>query len=86
MYIFFARKHSKDKRYEKKIAKEKGFKSEMYVLTFPHKLFKCLLPKPKTLCTFMLLLLSQIHFFTNQPWACSLNKPTIQNLVKENAA
>ncbi len=43
---------------EKKIAKEKGFKSEMYVLVFLHKLFKCLMPKPKTLCTFLFLLLS----------------------------
>jgi hypothetical protein len=32
MYIFFAQKHPKDKRYEKKIAKEKGLESEMYVL------------------------------------------------------
>ncbi len=58
MYIFFAQKHSKDKRYEKKIAKEKGLKSEMYVLALLHKLFKCLVPKPKALCTFLLLLLS----------------------------
>jgi hypothetical protein len=49
MYIFFAQKHSKDKKYEKKIAKEKWLQSEMYVPTLPHKLFKCLLPKPKTL-------------------------------------
>jgi hypothetical protein len=86
MYIFFVQKHSKDKRYEKKIAKEKGLESEMYVVVFPHKLFKCLLPKPKTLCTFLLLFLSQTHLLTNQPWACSLNKPTIQNLVKANVA
>jgi len=39
MYIFFAQKHSKDKKYEKKIVKEKGFESQMYVPTFPHKLF-----------------------------------------------
>jgi hypothetical protein len=43
-HVFFAQKHSKDKRYEKKIAKEKGLESEMYVLVLPHKLFKCLLP------------------------------------------
>jgi hypothetical protein len=40
----------------KKTAKEKGFKSEMYVLAIPHKLFKCLLIKPKTLYTLLLLL------------------------------
>ncbi len=34
---------------KKKIAKEKGLKSEMYVPALLHKLFKCLLPKPKTL-------------------------------------
>jgi len=34
MYIFFAQKHPKDKRYEKKIAKEKGLESEMYVLVW----------------------------------------------------
>ncbi len=27
----------------------------MYVLAFPQKLFKCLLPKPKTLCTLLLM-------------------------------
>jgi len=47
MYIFFVQKHSKNKRYEKKIAKEKGLESEMYVVVLPHKLFKSLLPKPR---------------------------------------
>ncbi len=57
MYIFFAQKHSKDKRYEKrKHQKKKGLESEMYVLTLPSNLFKCLLPKQKTLCTLLLLL------------------------------
>jgi hypothetical protein len=53
----------------------------MYVLTLPYKLFKCLLPKPKTLCTLLLLLLSPnwppykstlILFFkqTNNPKPC----------------
>jgi hypothetical protein len=30
----------------------------MFVLPFPHKLFKCLLLKPKTLCMLLLLFLS----------------------------
>ncbi len=66
MYIFFVQKHSKDKRYEKKIAKEKGLESEMYVLVLPHKLFKCLLPKPKTLCTFFYFF-PQTCLLTSQP-------------------
>jgi hypothetical protein len=42
----------------KETSKEKGLETEMYVLTLSYKLFKCLLPKPKTLCTLLLLLLS----------------------------
>ncbi len=59
MYILFAQRHSRNKKYEGgKKRKEKRLESEMYVLAFPHKLFKCLLPKPKTLCTLLLLFLS----------------------------
>ncbi len=39
----------------------------------------------KTLCTFFYFF-PQTCLLTNQPWACSLNKPTIQNLVKANVA
>ncbi len=41
-----------------KIVKKKMLESEMYVLALPQKLFKCLLPKPKTLCTLLFLFLS----------------------------
>jgi hypothetical protein len=37
------------------------------------------------LCTFFYFF-PQTCLLTNQPWACSLNKPTIQNLVKANVA
>jgi hypothetical protein len=56
----------KRRNMRKKTAKEKGLESEMYVLALPHK-FKCLLPKPKTLHTLLLLLLSQTRLLTNQP-------------------
>jgi hypothetical protein len=40
-----------------------------YVLAFPHKLFKCLLPKPKTLCTLFFRLL----FPNSSPYKSTLN-------------
>jgi hypothetical protein len=58
VHFFLLKNTQKTGGMRKKTAKEKGFESEMYVLALPHKLFKCLLLKPKTLCTLLLLLLS----------------------------
>jgi hypothetical protein len=76
---FFAQKHSKDKRYEKITSKKTGLKSETSCSSV-----YC--PNQRPCAHSCFYFFPQIHFFTNQPWAFSLNKPTIQNLVKANAA
>jgi hypothetical protein len=67
-YTYFLLKNTQKTRgMRKKVAKEKGLESEMYVLALPHKFFKCLWPKPKTLCMFLLLFFSSNCLLTNQP-------------------
>ncbi len=56
---YYLLKYNKKRRSTRKeTTKEKGSGNEMYVLALPHKLFKCLLPKPKTLCMLLLIFLS----------------------------